>query len=141
QTVEGDGTPTRRLEVRLRSQGELVCLLRRDAGRDQGPGEQTLRERQPVLAAERQRLAVPALAHVPTGSAAAASASARSSESRSGCPGRGTRSFAARTSAAPRSTAVSATTSIAAAFSSVTKTSASTARSSSASAARSERFP
>src|SRR5205085_2259231 len=133
-------SPGRR-EVGLGSERELVGTGRRDAGRDQGPREQPLREGQAVVAAERQRLAVPALRHVATGSAVAASARARSSASSSGSPGNGTMSFAASTTSTPRSRPASATTSIPAAFTSVRNTSASTRSSSRASATRSERLP
>ena len=119
QPLERGGVAARGRQVGLRRQCQLVRPLGGDAGGDQRPREQALRERQAVLAAERQGLAVTPLAHVPTGSTAAESARASSAGSGSGWPGQGTTSFAARTISTPRCAPASATTSMPAALISV----------------------
>src|SRR5262249_11186230 len=129
-----------RSEIGLGGKRELVGLCGRDAGRDQRPREQALRERQPVLAARRQRLTVPAPAAA-TGSAWAWSARASRAGSSSGWPVTGTISLATSTTWIPRLAPASATTSIAAALISVRNTSASTPSSSRRSAVRSARLP
>ncbi len=82
------------LEVGVRAPGQLVGPRQRQPGGGQRARHQALRERRPVVAAERQRSEISPLAHAV---ATASAASRRNSASRSGSPGSGTTSFEAST--------------------------------------------
>ena len=81
--------------VRVGATGELVGAGRRQARRRERAGHQSLRPWRPLVAAERQRCQIAALAHTPTAASEIASVAIRSSSrSRSGSPASGTTSFA-----------------------------------------------
>src|SRR6185312_14583012 len=141
EPLERDRLAAALRQLRVGRQRDLVSPVGRDAGSHQRTRHQALRERQAVLAAERQRPPVPAVGHLATALCAMAwSASRTSSESRSSTP-TGTSSLSANTTSTPRSSAASATTSIAAALISTRKTSASTRSTSSRRSLRRARLP
>ena len=110
--------------------GELVGARRRQPRRGERPRHQPLRPRRALVAAERQRRQVAALAHTPTTALGdrLARRAARGARSRSGSPASGTTSLPGQDDRDPEPAACSATTSIAAALISTTTTSASRLR-------------
>ena len=110
QAVEVERRRAALAEVAVREAGDEVRALGVEPRHDERASHETLRERN--LVAEGKREAMTAFPHDPN------LAMPSSSSSSSCSPGRGTTSFAARTTSAPRASAASATTSIAAAFSS-----------------------